>query len=497
MAIGGLDIGTTGCKLTVYDNQGTYRYKAYRDYPSSRGGEVQEIRAEYIWKSVREVIREAAEHCPDIQGVGVTSFGETFVLLDENDTPLAPCMLYTDPRGDAECRELTEKLGEKYIADITGLKPHCMYSISKLMWVRKHRPDIYNRTARILLMEDYIIYMLTGNPQIDYSIASRTMAFDIRKLCWSREILKAAQIKEKLLSKTVPTGTCAGTVKTAVAGDLGLSGGTIIVSVSHDQVAAAIGSRVFGDAAAVDGAGTVECITPVFTGIPKNDVLYQGSYAIVPYVFPGKYLCYAFSFTGGALVKWYIDNLAKYEKTLADREKSSVYEVLESNMQDGPTGILVLPHFAGAATPYMDSGSKGAITGLTAAHNVSDLYRAMLEGVVYEMRLNMEELAKAGIVIKKLKAVGGGANSRVWMQMKADILGVPIVSLGSSEAGAAGSAMLTGIACNIFGDLEEAAEAMVKELETYYPRLEQREAYEQYYEKYRQLYPSVRHLMGQ
>ena len=496
MAIGGLDIGTTGCKLTVYDNQGTFIYKAYRDYPSSRGGKEQEIDAKSIWNSVREVIREAAEQNPDIQGIGVTSFGETFVLLDEKDTPLAPSMLYTDPRGDEECRELVEKLGEKHIAGITGLKPHCMYSIAKLMWMQRHRPDIYNRASRILLMEDYIIHILTGITQIDYSIASRTMAFDIRKLCWSREILEAAGIDEKLLSKTVPTGTAAGNVKDSVAAKLGLKEKTLIVSVSHDQVAAAIGARVFGDAAAVDGAGTVECITPVFTGIPENDVLYQGSYAIVPYVIPGKYLCYAFSFTGGALVKWYIDNLAKYEKYLAEQENKSVYEVLESNMKDEPTGILVLPHFAGAATPYMDTGSRGAITGLTAANNVSDLYRAMLEGVVYEMRLNMEELVKAGIGIKKLKAVGGGANSRVWMQMKADILGVPVVSLGSSEAGAAGSAMLTGIACNIFENLESAADKMVKELETYYPRQEQREAYEPYYEKYRQLYPSVRHLMG-
>lgn len=496
MAIGGLDIGTTGCKFTVYDNHGTFRYKAYRDYPSSRGGKEQEIHVESIWNSVREVIREAAEKNPDIQGIGVTSFGETFVLLDEKDTPLAPSMLYTDPRGEEECRELVEKLGEKNIAGITGLKPHCMYSISKLMWMKAHRPEIYNRASRILLMEDYIIYMLTGIGCIDYSIASRTMAFDIRKLCWSREILEASGIEEKLLSKTVPTGTAAGAVKETIAADLGLKRDVMIVSVSHDQVAAAIGSRVFGDAAAVDGAGTVECITPVFTGIPENDVLYQGSYAIVPYVIPGKYLCYAFSFTGGALVKWYTDNLARYEKSLADRENKSVYEVLESGMKDEPTGILVLPHFAGAATPYMDSGSRGAITGLTAANNVSDLYRAMLEGVVYEMRLNMEELGKAGIKIKKLKAVGGGANSKVWLQMKADILGIPIVSLGSSEAGAAGSAMLTGIACNIFANLETAAVKMVKELETYYPRPEQRAAYEPYYEKYRQLYPSVRHLMG-
>ncbi len=495
MSIGGLDIGTTGCKITIYSDDSKYLYKAYRDYLVSRSTNAHEVKAEDIWEAVKEVIHEATTKIHDIKGIGITSFGETFVMLDDKNNPICPSMLYTDPRGKEECKELIDRIGAEKIARITGLNPHTMFSLPKLMWIKRNRPAEYARAKHIMLMEDYIVYMLTGMAQIDYSLATRTMAFDIRTLNWSKDMLEAADVELDLLSKTVATGTSAGCVKETLAEGLGLMISTIIVSVGHDQIAAGIGAGVFDSNMAVDGAGTVECITPVFDKVPENNVLYQGNYAVVPYIVPGKYVCYAFSYTGGALVKWFIDNLSGYEQILADGQQLSVYEVLEQRMKDEPTGILVLPHFAGAATPYMDSGSKGAIVGLTVENNASDLYRAMMEGVVYEMCLNMEELKKAGIEFKMLRATGGGANSKIWMQMKADILNLPMVSLDSSEAGTTGCVMLTGIAVGIYKDLASAADSMVKELDTYYPRKEQHESYMECYKRYKELYKAVRPLM--
>ena len=172
----------------------------------------------------------------------------------------------------------------------------------------------------------------------------------------------------------------------------------------------------------------------------------------------------------------------------------SVYEILEQDMKDEPTGILVLPHIAGAATPYMDMEAKGVVTGLTISHTASDVYRAMMEGVCYEMMLNMEWLEKAGIRPNKLRATGGGASSKVWMQMKADMLNVPIVSLGNAEAGAVGCAMMAGIATGVFKDLSNAADIMITEGATYHPRKEQHEAYMKHYDRYRELYQAVRPL---
>ena len=504
MKIAGLDIGTTGCKCTVFDEKGKYLNKAYRNYPVKRTIGGHEIDISAVMDGVYAVIREITAEYPDIVGLGVTSFGETFILTDEAGMPLHLAMLYTDPRGMEECRELTERIGARRIAEITGLRPHEMYSISKLMWIKKHQPDIYQAARHAFLMEDYVIFHLTGKAQIDYSLATRTMAFDIHTLDWSNEVFKAAGVKQELFSMCVPTGTVAGNISREAAEKTGLSEQTKIVSISHDQVAAAVGARAFDGSVAVDGAGTVECLTPIYDEIPDIDVMYEGYFSVVPYVIPGKYVAYAFSYTGGALMQWCVENLAKKEMEDAGERGISVNELLEKEYLerrhenadgDGPCGILVLPHFAGAATPYMDTGSKGAVLGLTTASTAADIYRGCMEGVVYEMYLNYQALSDSGIHFEKLHATGGGAHSAVWMQMKADVLNLPIVALKTVDAGTVGSAMLTGVATGVFRDLEDAAGHMVEETMTYQPRGEMHERYMQVFERYRRIYEAVRPLM--
>lgn len=495
MKIAGLDIGTTGCKCTVFDMDGTCLGKAYRDYPVKRAVGGHEVDVTAIMDGVYGVLAEMAGQYPDMVGIGITSFGETFVLTDGAGQPLHTAMLYTDPRGGAECSRLKEAVGERRIAEITGLRPHEMYSISKLMWMKANCPDIYEKASYIFLMEDYVVYHLTGKRQIDYSLAARTMAFDIRELDWSREVLEAAGVEREKLSEPVPTGTDAGTILAHAAQRTGLAMETHIVSVSHDQVAAAVGAGAFDGDVAVDGAGTVECVTPVFDSLPDMDIMYNGYFAIVPYVVPGKYVAYAFSYTGGALLQWCTDTLAKKEKELAEEVGISVNEYLEKGVSDSPTGILILPHFAGAATPYMDTGSKGAILGLTAATITADIYRACMEGVVYEMYLNVKALRGSGIRFTRMHATGGGACSAEWMQMKADMLNVPITALKTVDAGTVGSAMLTGIAIGVFADLDDAAAHMVEETREYYPRPKMHEKYLQVFERYEKVYRAVRPLV--
>lgn len=500
MRIAGLDIGTTGCKCTVFDGQGRFLDKAYQDYPVKRSVSGHEIDVSVIMDGVFTCIREMAEKYPDIAGIGVTSFGETFVCVDGEGVPLHPAMLYTDPRGKEECAYLAGMLGEREIAGITGLRPHEMYSISKMMWLKKHRPEIIGAAKKILLMEDYVVYHLTGRAQIDYSLATRTMAFDITKLDWSDEIFDAAGIDKNLMAKPVPTGTSAGNINEAAAKRTGLSPDTVVVSISHDQVAAAVGAGAFDGQVAVDGAGTVECLTPVYDGLPDRDVMYEGYFSVVPYVIPGKYVAYAFSYTGGALIQWCAETMAKKERELAKDKGMSVNEFLEREYEvkrgsDTPSGLLVLPHFAGAATPYMDIGSKGAVLGLTTDTDAADIYRGCMEGVVYEMYLNSKALQGSGIRYKKIHATGGGARSREWMQMKADMLNMPITALKTVDAGTVGSAMLTGITIGAFTDLNDAAAHMVEETATYMPREEMHEKYMRIFERYEKVYQAVRPLV--
>lgn len=472
MKIAGLDIGTTGCKLTVFDENGFFAGKAYRDYPVRRETGGHEIDISAMTESVFEVLDEMSKAFPDIKSIGVTSFGETFVMTGSDGGPLCDAMIYTDPRGRDELCELVEKLGSKRITEITGLNPHEMYSIAKIMWIKKHRPGIYGKAAHIFLIEDYIIYRLTGTAQITHSLATRTMAFDLRKLDWSKEIFDAAGVDVSKMSKPVPAGTKAGEWN-----------GISIVSVAHDQVAAAVGAGVFDGSTAVEGAGTVECLTPIYDVLPDISIMSKGNYCVVPHVVPGKYAAYAFSYTGGALIKWCMDCFGRGE---TNESLENAYK------KEGPTGLLVLPHFAGAATPYMDTGSKGAIVGLTTETTSADVYRACMEGVCYEMRLNYETLKESGIRFSSINASGGGARSKVWMQMKADVLNVPITVLETIDAGTVGCAMIAGIAAGLFKDLNDAAATMVRKGETYGPRPFMHERYMKVYERYRELYKAVR-----
>ena len=505
MKIAGLDIGTTGCKLTVFDETGRELDKSYRDYPVKRNVEGHEIDVAAIVKGVCDVIREMGGKYPDISGIGVTSFGETFVMTDDNGTPLAPAMLYTDPRGKEECMELVRKTGMEKIARITGVTAHEMYGLPKIMWRKKHDPEIYEKTKHIFQMEDYVVFIMTGNAQIDYSLATRSMAFDINSLCWSDEILEAAEVDKALFSKPVPSGTDAGVITSEFAQKTGLSESTHVISVSQDQVAACVGAGAFEGNIAVDGAGTVQCLTPVFDEMPDVRKMMPGKYVIIPYVIPGKYVTYAFSYTGGALMQWCISNLAKKEKELGASNHISVNDYLEQEYianrkklgldPEGPSGMLTLPHFAGAATPYMDTGSKGAIIGLTTDSRVSDIYRSCMEGVTYEMYLNYRNVTNAGAAPEIIHATGGGAHSEIWMQMKADMLGLPMTALRTIDAGTVGSAMLTGVAMGVFNNLDEAAMQMVERIKTYEPRPEYRKKYLEVFDRYDRLYDAVRGLM--
>ena len=495
MAIAGLYIGTTGAKITVFDEAGAELFAGYRDYPATRVTGAHEINAEGIRDAVLKLLAEAAHAVAELSAVGVASFGESFVLLDDNDSVLLPAILYTDPRGGEELRELTDALGDAWLRGVTGLSPHPMFSLPKLMWIRKNRPEIYKQIKYVMQMEDYVCYLLTGERVVDYSLATRIMAFDLDGLCWNQRILDAAGVDAAWLSKPVPSGAVAGTLRPELRRSLGLSRDVAVVACCQDQVAAAIGSGVLQGGLAADGAGTVECVTPVFRRDELLGDLTADGYVRIPYLRGGLFVTYAFTFTGGALVRWFIDTLGGEQRAEAARRGVSVYELLEGGMRDEPTGMLALPHFAGAATPHMDTDAKGVIVGLTLATGASDVYRALMEGVCYEMALNVERLRAAGIRVGALHATGGGAKSRLWLQMKADVLGLPVRRMRADEAGTVGVIMLTGVATGAYPSLEAAAEVFIGVKETFLPRPEAHERYAACYRRYRALYDAVRPLM--
>ncbi len=490
MALGGVDIGTSGCKCTVMRADGKTLASCYRAYMVSRTAGAHEVDAQVIWKAVKEVIREACASAGEtVEALCVTSFGESCVLLDEAGEELAPILLYTDPRGEEECAWLNDRLGEREIYRLCGHRPNPMYFLPKLMWYRRNKPNLYNQIHSILPVNSYVVFRLCGERVTDTSQAARTMMLDVRARAWSGELLTAAGIDRALLPEVVEAGTTAGTVLPAMAEELGLPPETKIVIGCHDQVAASIGAGALRPGMAVNGSGTVECVTPVFASVPDAPELFDGGYAVVPAP-GGVYVTYAFIFTGGALLQWFRDNFADEARARAKAEGISAYVLLDAAVKPEPSGLLTLPHFAGAATPYMDTQAKGAIYGLSLENDRADVYRSLLEGVAYETRVNLELLQRAGIRVESLRATGGGARSKVWLQIKADILDLPIDTLTMDEAGTVGSILLAGVATGAYATLDEAM-SLAGTSRRITPSAD-REGYDGLYQQYRRMYTAVK-----
>ena len=490
--IGGLDVGTTGCKIALFDGEARLITTYYSEYDAKHFGGTHEIDFNDVKAGVLSLLKCAAAEYK-IDALGVTSFGETFAMLDGDDNILAPSMLYTDPRGKGECDYITAAIGEEKLTILTGVKPHTMYSISKIAWWKNNAPEIYSKCRRVLLGEDFIVYTLSGVAQIDYSLAARTAAFDIEKKEWISEVFLAAGVDSSLMSTPVPVGTIAGKLRPELKATLGIDYDITIVNGAHDQVAAMIGAGVFSRDQAMDGTGTVECIPVILEKKPLDLDFYGGGYSVVPYL-DGKFAVYALSFTGGATLKWFRDNFAELEKAECEKNSKNIYAELDSRVRKGPSRILVLPHFAGAATPYMDNDSKAAFIGVTLESDKIDLYKALMEGTSYEMLLNFNTMKEFTGEISEIRATGGGASSDVWLQIKADILGTAITALSGKEIGAAGTAALVGVAIGAYDNLADAVAVSGAVRKVFTPNEENKTAYAKLYKKYANLYKAIKSL---
>jgi len=476
----GVDIGSSGCKCVAFSEDGVQLNVNYNEY-SVQAGQA-DVEAEEIFDAICGVIKQCTSKlgsdANEIAAISVTSFGESFVPVGKNGENLSRIIMYTDKRGMNETEQLIDAIGYEKIMDIVCTKPDAMYSLPKIMWTLKSVKNVW----KFLLMQDYICYKLSGETKISYSLSTRTMAFDLQNRCWSKTMLDAAGITKENLSEPVQCGSIVGDILKPVAEELGLPYNVKIIASAHDQVSAAFGAGVIKSGEAVDGTGSVECITPLFDNIIRNYEYNNRNFVCVPCANTGLYATYAFSFTGGVLLKWFRDTFAADLKA----KVKNVYKVLDETCPIEPSDIIVVPHFMGSGgTPDMFVNAKGTITGMTMDTKLPDIYRAVMEGLTFEMAYNIESLGDFGINIGSLRATGGGAKSPIWLQIKADILNKVITPLQTDEAGAAGCAMLAAVALGKYKDLNEAAEKFVKTGEPYYPSDKFTDLYKEKYNKFK------------
>jgi xylulokinase len=497
MSLLGIDVGTSGCKATIIDHAGVVQSQAYCEYGILSPAEgLQEIDPDVVYAAVCQVVRQAAAACSSdpVQAVSASSFGEAVVALDRQGQTIGNSLLYIDKRGEEEAEYLKQSIGDARVLQIAGTKIQPMFSLCKIMWLKKHRPEQYSQTWKYLLYADYVLFRLGAAPHTDYSLATRTMTFDIKSKTWSQEILDYAAIDRTKFAEPVQAGTPVGTISAAVAADLGLPADAALVAGGHDQPCAALGAGVIRPGMAIDGLGTVECLAPAFSAPILNDAMADHAFACVPHVIKDLYVTYAFTFTSGSVLKWYRDTLGQPYKDAAEQQGVNAYTLMiaDALADPSPSPLLLLPHFAGAATPYMDNDSRGALIGLTTRTSTRDILKAILEGITFEIMINQEKLADAGIAIDDLRAVGGLARSDQFLQLKANMMGTKIASLVYSEAGTIGVAILAGTAIGLYTSIEDAVHKLVRIKRVFEPDRQAHAEYQDRFAAYKRIYPAVR-----
>jgi len=498
MSLLGIDVGTTGCKVSVFDHEGETIASAYVEYDVQRPSPGwTELDAGDIWQKIKRTLAEAAgaasaaKRGDTIQSVAVSSLGEATVPVTEDRRILGPSLLNSDARGEEYLDHLASVIEDEWLYRVNGNVLGNHYSLTKLLWVQQHQPEIYDKAYKFLHWGPFVSFMLGAEPRVDYSLANRTLLFDLDAETWSDDLLERTGLDRSKLPETAPSGTKIGTVSDKIAEELGLPRGISIATGAHDQCSNAVGCGVTRERAAMYGMGTVICIVPVFRSRREPGIMIPRGLNTEHHAVPGRFVSFIYN-QGGCLVKWFRDTFAAEDRRRADEEGRDIYGELFSEIPEGPSPVIVLPHFEPTGPPQFISDSCGVIAGLKLGTSRGDILKGILEGSTYYLRQLVDELPATGTTIDEYCAVGGGSRSDAWVQLCCDILGRPFTRPRITEAGALGAAILGGIGRGTFTCAEEAAKTMVKQEHIFEPDLRRHERYTARYQEYNRLGPLMR-----
>jgi len=495
MSLLGIDVGTTGCKAAVFAENGRQIASAYREYDLRRPRPGwAELDAGEVWGKVKDTICQVAARstADPIAALSVSSMGEAMVPVTADRQILGPAINPNfDLRGESYLAKLGRDLDDERLYRINGNTLGNHYSLTRLKWIKEEQPDLYRRTDKFLFWGSFVPFMLGADPCADYSLANRTLLFDVDREDWSDELLDWSELDRAKLPDTVPSGIVVGRVPRDIAADLGLPSGVALVSGAHDQCANAVGCGVVEQGRAVYGMGTFFCITPVFGQRYEPGAMIERGLNTEHHAVPGLYVSFIYN-QGGALLKWFRDTFAAAEHQQAKDAGRDIYADLIAEIPDGPSGVLVLPHFAPTGPPDFISNSYGVLAGLRLETTRGDVLKGLLEGITFYLKECVDALPETGIQIADFRAVGGGSKSDAWIQLSADIFGRPFLRPRIAEAGALGAAIIAGVGCGAFDSYQSGVEAMVQPDRAFEPDLVQHRRYRERFEKYEALWPLMR-----
>ena len=497
MSLMGIDIGTTGCKAAAFRADGALLALAYREYdiqrPAPGSAELDPIQ---VWALIKECIREvtAATGADPVSALTVSSLGEAVVPVSAARRILGPSLLNFDERGAEFLPELSGQLPAELLYTLNGNTLGNHYTLTKLLWTRTHCPELWDATYRFLHWAPFAAFMLGGEAGVDYSLANRTLLFDLDAKAWSAELAQRAGVDTGKLPTPIPTGAIVGTVSTALADELGLRHDVAIVLGAHDQCANAVGCGAVEPGIAMLGMGTYFCIAPIFTQRPRAARMMPFGLNTEHAATPGQYISFIYNH-GGSMLKWYRDTFAATEAASARAEGRDLYPALLAETPDGPSSVFVLPHFAATGPPEFIEDSAGVILGLKLDTTRGDILKGILEGAAFYLLEALEPAIAAGVPVDEFRAAGGGSRGSVWLQICADILGRPLRKMACEEAGALGGAILAGVATGVYASIAEGARIAAHIAGEILPDSSNVHEYGARFERYRRIWPCLKGLI--
>jgi xylulokinase len=454
----GIDVGTGGTRALIIDERGRVLASATEEHAPFASPQIgwAEQKPEDWWRACAIAIRKALSvtniAADEIACVGLSGQMHGAVMLDEQDRVVRPALIWCDVRTDKQCQELTEKIGADRLIQLTCNPALPNFTLTKFLWVREHEPENWKRVRSVMLPKDYVRFRITGERAIDVADASGTLLLDVAHRRWSREMLDATQIDERILPKVYESQEVCGKISTEGAAATGLKEGTPVVAGAGDQAAGATGMGIV-----VPGAvsATIGTSGVVFAATDRPAMDPKGRLHTFCHAIPGRWHVMGVTQAAGLSLRWFRDNLCSdldYERLTGEASK----------VAPGADGLLWTPYLMGERTPHLDGQARAALVGLTASHTRGHIVRAILEGVAFSLRDSFTIFEEMNVPVRSIRLGGGGARSNLWRQIQSDVYGHDVEVVEAEEGAAYGAAILAGVGAALWPSVDAACAAVIR-----------------------------------
>lgn len=498
----GLDVGTSGTKALIMDEEGENIYTSTVEYPllTPKANWAEQNPSDW-WdgtvEAIKQVINKSSVKPEEIKGIGLSGQMHGLVPLDKDHEVLRPAILWCDQRTGKQCQYITEKIGAERLINLVSNPALTGFTAGKLIWVRENEPDIYEKIEKILLPKDYIRFRLTGEFATEVSDASGTLFLDVKNRKWSDELLDELDIDKDILPECFESSVVSGKINAQASKEIGLAEGTPVVGGGGDQAAQAVGTGIIKEGIISSTIGTSGV---VFAASDEHHLDPGHTLHTFCHAVPGKWHLMGVMLSAGGSLRWLRDTLFSELKEEAKKKDTDAYILMEKKADEVPVGsegLIFLPYLTGERTPYADPNAKGVFFGLSLRHTEGHFVRSVLEGVAFGLRDSLEVIKDLEISVKKIRGSGGGAKSPFWRQIQADINNSPMTTVNVTDGAALGVALLAGTGTGVYSNLEEACDTIIKVKSSTDPIKENVEKYNEYYKVYRSLYPSLKDRFSQ